>query len=58
MCLCLLLFYFIYIVDDPLYVKYWKLIDRLIQQVVLQQRQGIDPDVSPASINVDSVLQQ
>ncbi len=45
-------------VDDPLYAKYWQLLDRLVQQVVLQQRQGVDPDLNPASINVDSVLQQ
>ena len=35
-------------VDDPLYAKYWHLIDRLVQQVVLQQRQGVDPDASVA----------
>jgi len=39
-------------------MKYWKLIDRMIQQVILQQRQGIDPDVNPTAINVESVLQQ
>ena len=45
-------------VDDPLYAKYWQLLDRLVQQVVLQQRQGVDPDLNPTPINVDSVLQQ
>lgn len=45
-------------VDDPLYPKYWLLIDRLVQQVVLQQEQGVDPDVSPFSIDVDNVVQQ
>lgn len=44
-------------IDDPLYAKYWQLIDRLVQQVVLQQRQGVDPDINPAAINVDSILQ-
>ena len=45
-------------VDDPLYAKYWHLIDRLVQQVVLQQRQGVDPDASVAPINVDNIVQQ
>lgn len=45
-------------VDDPLYAKYWHLIDRLVQQVVLQQRQGVDPDASVAPINVDNLVQQ
>lgn len=53
-----LLYTFTVAVDDPLYAKYWHLIDRLVQQVVLQQRQGVDPDASVAPINVDSLVQQ
>lgn len=45
-------------VHDPLYSKYWHLMDRLVQQVVLQQRKGIDPDSAPVSINVDELVQR
>ena len=52
------LFCFSFPVHDPLYSKYWHLIDRLVQQVVLQQRKGIDPDSSPVPINVDDLVQK
>ena len=45
-------------VDDKYYAKYWHLIDRLVQQVVLQQSDGTDPDVTPLKIDVDSLVQQ
>ncbi|CAI8048375.1 Disheveled-associated activator of morphogenesis 2 [Geodia barretti] len=45
-------------IDDPLYSKYWQLIDRLVQQVVLQQRKGVDPDSAPLPINVDNLIQK
>lgn len=45
-------------VDDIFYGKYWHLIDRLVQQVVLQQKKGIDPDSAPVPINVDNLIQQ
>ena len=51
--LCLL-----HTVDDKYYAKYWHLIDRLVQQVVLQQSDGTDPDVMPLKIDVDSLVQQ
>lgn len=51
--LCLL-----HTVDDKYYAKYWHLIDRLVQQVVLQQSDGTDPDVTPVKIDVDSLVQQ
>ena len=44
--------------DDKYYAKYWHLIDRLVQQVVLQQSDGTDPDVSPLRIDVDNLVQQ
>ena len=45
-------------VDDPLYAKYWHLIDRLVQQVVIQQQQGVDPDHAPVPIDVDNLVQK
>ncbi len=45
-------------VDDPLYAKYWHLIDRLVQQVVLQQQHGVDPDHAPVPIDVDNLVQK
>ena len=45
-------------VDDKYYAKHWHLIDRLVQQVVLQQSDGTDPDVAPLRIDVDSLVQQ
>jgi len=46
------------VVDDRYYSKYWHLIDRLVQQVVLQQRDGTDPDVAPTKLDVDGLVQQ
>ncbi|XP_031573049.1 disheveled-associated activator of morphogenesis 2-like [Actinia tenebrosa] len=34
----------------------WQLIDRAIQQVVLQQEDGGDPDVAPMDINVNYII--
>ena len=34
----------------------WQLIDRVIQQVVLQQDDGGDPDVAPLEINVNFII--
>ena len=45
-------------VDDKYYAKYWHLIDRLVQQVVLQQSNGTDPDVAPLRIDVNNLVEQ
>lgn len=42
--------------DDPYYSQYWHLIDRLVQQVVLQQREGVDPDAAVVPINVQNLV--
>lgn len=34
----------------------WQLIDRVVQQIVLQQEDGGDPDVAPLDINVNYIL--
>ena len=44
--------------DDKSYAKYWHLIDRLTQPVVLQQSDGTDPDVMPLKIDVDNLVQE
>ena len=46
------------IVDDPHYGKYWQLIDRMVQQVAIQQDHGVDPDISPLPINVQKLVHQ
>ena len=56
-CYCYTL-YLLHVVDDKYYAKYWHLIDRLVQQVVLQQSDGTDPDVTPLKIDVDNLVQQ
>jgi dishevelled associated activator of morphogenesis len=43
-------------VGDPNYEKYWRLMDRIIQQIVIQQDHGVDPDVSPLSVNVQKLV--
>ena len=45
-------------VDDKYYAKYWHLIDQLVQQVVLQQSDGTDPDVTLLRIDINSLLQE
>ena len=34
----------------------WKLLDHVVQQVVLQQEGPVDPDVEPLKINVDDLV--
>lgn len=44
-------------IDDPSIARHmWQLIDRVIQQVVLQQDDGGDPDVAPLDINVNFIM--
>lgn len=37
--------------------QYWQLIDRIIQQIVLQTKEG-DPDVSPLELDVKKLVKQ
>ena len=38
-------------------VQYWQLLDRIVQQVCLQTREG-DPDQQPLNIDVKKILKQ
>uniref|UniRef100_A0ABM0MA58 Disheveled-associated activator of morphogenesis 1-like n=1 Tax=Saccoglossus kowalevskii TaxID=10224 RepID=A0ABM0MA58_SACKO len=37
---------------------YWMLIDRLVQQVVLQYENGEDPDVAPLELNTNQLMER
>ena len=36
--------------------RLWQLIDRVIQQIAVQEDDGSDPDVAPLDINVNYIL--
>ena len=38
--------------------EYWRLLDRIIQEIVLQQDGGTDPDVSPVDLHVKYVIER
>ena len=50
--------YLLHAVDAKYYAEYWHLIDRLVQQVVLQQSDSTDLDVTWLKIDVDNLVQQ
>ena len=39
-------------------IQHWSLVDRLVQQIVLQYEDGNDPDVSPFDINFKDVIEK
>ncbi|XP_072031221.1 disheveled-associated activator of morphogenesis 1-like isoform X2 [Amphiura filiformis] len=39
-------------------IYHWSLVDRLVQQIVLQYEDGMDPDVSPFDINFKDVIEK
>ena len=45
-------------VDDVHFAKYFQLIERLVQQVVLQQDKGYDPDTAVKKMDVKLLVQQ
>ena len=45
-------------VDDIYFAKYFQLIERLVQQVVLQQEKGYDPDTAVLKLDVKQLVQQ
>ena len=52
-------FHFLHLaVDDVHFAKYFQLIERLVQQVVLQQEKGYDPDVAATKLDVKQLVQQ
>ena len=36
--------------------RLWQLIDRVVQQIAVQEDDGSDPDVTPLDINVNYIL--
>lgn len=36
----------------------WGLVDKILQQVILQQKNGQDPDGAPLEINLKSIVRQ
>ena len=36
--------------------RLWQLIDRVVQQITVQEDDGSDPDVAPLDINVNYIL--
>ena len=46
-----------FIVDDHgVARRLWQLIDRVVQQIAVQEDDGSDPDVAPLDINVNYIL--
>ena len=44
--------------NDMNIVGLWKVIDQIVQQVVLQQKNGKNPDVEPVEMNVKNLIRQ
>ena len=44
--------------NDINIVGLWKVIDQIVQQVVLQQKNGKNPDVEPVEMNVKNLIRQ
>lgn len=44
--------------DQAKGTSYWSLIDKLVQQVTLQQKDGANPDTEVAEIDVHKVVRQ
>lgn len=44
--------------NDMNIVGLWKVIDQIVQQVVLQQKNGKDPDVGTVEMNVKNIVRQ
>lgn len=44
--------------NDMNIVGLWKVIDQIVQQVVLQQKNGKNPDVEPVEMNIKNLIRQ
>ena len=51
-------FFIFYPTDQAKGTSYWSLIDKLVQQVTLQQKDGTNPDTEVAEIDVHKVVRQ
>ncbi|XP_066923009.1 disheveled-associated activator of morphogenesis 1-A-like isoform X2 [Clytia hemisphaerica] len=45
-------------VDAKKGLSYWRIIDRIIQEIALQQRDGTDPDMAPIDIHVKHIIEK
>ena len=43
--------------SQQVYIQYWQLIDKMIQQVALQTKDG-NPDVAPLDVDIRKLLKQ
>ena len=50
--------YIFCLTDQAKGTSYWSLIDKLVQQVTLQQKDGTNPDTEVAEIDVHKVVRQ
>ena len=39
-------------------LDYWRIIDRIIQEIALQQDDGSDPDIAPVEIHVKHIIEK
>ena len=39
-------------------MEYWKVLDRIIQEIALQQDGGTDPDISPVDLHVKYIVER
>ena len=47
-----------YQTDKGCSIHHWSLVDRLVQQIVLQYEDGNDPDIAPFDINFKDVIEK
>ena len=50
-------FFFFLVGNNTQTAQQWQLVDRIIQMVVLQNKEG-DPDVAPLEIDVKKIVKQ
>ena len=47
---------FVFAADAKRGLNYWRIIDRIIQEITLQQNDGTDPDMAPIDIHVKHII--
>jgi len=46
------------VVDAKRGLNYWRIVDRIIQEISLQQNDGTDPDLAPIDIHVKHIIEK
>ena len=49
---------FIISVDAKKALNYWRIVDRIIQEIALQQPDGTDPDMAPVDLHVKHIIEK